>query len=157
MRGGGLGGGRQPGGPGGPGAGAGRGFEGGAAGILGRIDSLLPNPAKEIIDIRIALRLTEDQVTRLTAVSDSMTGQIKAVGDTARAMNERAGPNPDPMRLMLSLQPLLQRLRAAQREALTASQGILTPEQWAQVPERIKAPPGGFGQRPGQGRRPPGA
>jgi hypothetical protein len=57
---------------------------------------------------------------------------------------------------MMSLQPLLQRLRAAQRVALTASEGILTPEQWAQVPERIKTPPGGFGPRQ-QGRRPPDA
>jgi hypothetical protein len=156
MRGGGgSGGGRQPGGPGGPGGDRG-GFEGGAAGILSRIDSLLPNPAKEIIDIRIALRLTDDQVARLTAVSDSMTLSVKAVGDTARVMNERAGQSPDPLRLMMSLQPLLQRLRAAQRVALTASEGILTPEQWAQVPERIKTPPGGFGPRQ-QGRRPPDA
>jgi hypothetical protein len=128
--------------------------EGGAAGFLGRLDSLLPNPAREIAAIRIALRLSDDQVTRLEAAADSMTMKLRAVGDSARAQVERAGASPDPMRLMLSLQPLLQRLRAAQREALEASQRILTPEQWAQVPERIRSP--GPALRGPAAARPPG-
>lgn len=160
------------GGPGGPpGAGGQRGggpgggapFAGGlfgAGNFLERIDSLLPNPAREIAAIRIALRLTDDQVTRLTAVADTMSAAVRAVGDSARAITERAGPSTEPMRLMLSLQPLLQRLRMVQQEALRASEAILTPEQWAQVPDRIKSPGGPFGRGPGQGglgRRPPGS
>jgi hypothetical protein len=52
-----------------------------------------------------------------------------------------------------------QRIRA---EALTALQGVLTPEQWAKLPPRIKNPQQGFpgagpgGMGPGAGQRPAG-
>lgn len=149
------------GGPGGPRPGDGRpgagrgpvGFPGGAAPaeFLARLDSVLPNPARDIIAIRIALRLADSQVASLTGIADSMAARVRAVGDSARGEVERAGPNADPARLMLSLQPLLRELREAQRSALESAEGVLTPEQWAQVPERIKNA-GGLGRA---ARRPP--
>ncbi len=158
LRGGGRGGfgggfGGRPGGAGGPG---GRGGAGGAAGMatpadfLTRLETAFPDPAAEIVKIRIALNLTDAEVTALQAVSDSFAAKIKALGEKAEAQIQKAGSNPDPQRLMLSIQPVFQELRTAHRDALAACQKALTPEQWNGVPDRVKN--AGFGR--GQRRRP---
>ncbi|MGE0551907.1 MAG: carboxypeptidase regulatory-like domain-containing protein [Gemmatimonadales bacterium] len=137
------------GGPGVPGNPRGPGL--GPTDVLSRIDSL--NPARQLIEIRIALRLSDDQVTRLGVVADSMTARVGVLRDSAQAQLARTGGSTDPSRVMASLFPLLGRLRELQREALAESEQILSPEQWAQVPERIRRPMGlgrGGQRRPNQ-------
>ena len=62
---------------------------------------------------------------------------------------ERRGRNPDRAGLFGMMRPMLEAGRANYQKALTTAQAILTPEQWAMVPERVKK------QRGGQERRPP--
>jgi hypothetical protein len=55
------------------------------------------------------------------------------------------------------MRPRTEAIQKNSVEAIKEAQTILSAEQWAKVPERIKTPRSGFGQ-PGQGgqqRRPP--
>ncbi len=142
------GGGGQRGGGGRPGGFALRSEAGGAAGMVARLTSAVPNPAAEVIAIRIALNLTDDQVKLLEATADSLKALTKAVADRAEREVAKAGPNPDPGSMLASMRPVLESVRANNAWALKAIQSILTTEQWNQVPTRIKAPPG---QRRGPG------
>jgi hypothetical protein len=110
---------------------------------------MTPNPAAQIIEIKIALRLTDDQVAKLQTVADSLTALSKELGAKAAKALEKAGPNPDQGVLFASIRPLFQASRENHAWALKQAQGILTPEQWQQVPEKIKTPqPGGGFRRP---------
>ena len=66
--------------------------------MVTRLTSTLPNPAAEVIAIRIALNLTDEQVTRLERTSDSLKLLTKGVADRAQKELAKAGPNPDPGR-----------------------------------------------------------
>ena len=124
--------------------GAGQGAPGaaGAAGgdMFSRLVEMAPNPANEVAGMKIALNLTDEQVTRLTAISDSTKGHAKALADRARAAMKKAGPNPDPGIMMSTMRPIFQTVRENSAWALKETQAILTPEQWQQVPDRIKSP-----------------
>ncbi len=137
ARGGGGGGGR-PGGLDGPRPSGPGGFRGGD--MIARMASLMPDPAAEILAIRVALRLSDGQASRLQAVSDSLKARTKALADKAQKEVEKAGPNPDPASMFASMRPLLQSIRETGAAALKESEAILTPEQWQQVPDRIKTP-----------------
>ncbi|MCC7131219.1 MAG: carboxypeptidase regulatory-like domain-containing protein [Gemmatimonadales bacterium] len=141
---------------GGPGGGPGRNPGGGQGGpaapgdFASRVASMMPNPAAEIVAIRIALNLTEEQVKRLEAVSDSIKARSTALSERARREIEKAGPNPDPAAVFGAIRPLLEAVRANNAWAIKESESILTPDQWRQVPDRIRSPaqgPGGGGQR----------
>ena len=137
------------------GAGGGRGGRGGGAGAPGegaaannedladRMARVLPNPASQLLELRDTLALTDSQVVKLTALRDTTAASYAVVADSIRAIITRAGPNPDPARLFASMRPELTKGRATARATLEAAHAILTPEQWAKVPERIKTPGGG--------------
>jgi hypothetical protein len=67
-----------------------------------------------------------------------------------------AGTRPDPGILFAKLRPKLALARTNQQNALAKAKTILTPEQWAKLPDAVKTP--GAGRRPGAGgggARPP--
>jgi hypothetical protein len=113
---------------------------GGFANFLERFETLIPNPARQVLELRLGLRLTEDQTRRLTELGDSTAALNRRLADSTLAEIQKAGERPDPGRLFASIRPLLERGQANFVAALKAVQDILTPEQWAQVPERIKNP-----------------
>ncbi|HEX9895446.1 MAG TPA: hypothetical protein VGA78_16065, partial [Gemmatimonadales bacterium] len=80
----------------------------GAGDFLERFETLIPNPARQILELRLGLRLSDDQVRRLTEVGDSTARRTKELADSARAAIQRAGPSPDPFRLMGGIRPLLE-------------------------------------------------
>jgi hypothetical protein len=140
------------GGRGGRGGGAGAGGEGAAANnedLADRLQRVLPNPAAQLLELKDSLALTDSQVVKLTALRDSTAAAYAVVADSIRAAVTKAGPNADPSRLFATMRPQLTKGRAMSREIVTKAQAILTPEQWAKVPERIKTP---GGARRGQGR-----
>jgi hypothetical protein len=53
------------------------------------------NPVLQIINLRDTLRLTEEQVTKLQLVSDSLNAKNTALADEVRKDVESAGANPD--------------------------------------------------------------
>ncbi len=164
LRGGGRGGRGALGGAGGFGVAGGRGGAGGAgaeaggiAGFLSRVETLVPNPAKTVLEIRLALRLTPSQVTRVTALSDSVDGVNRVLADSLRQQIEKAGgQSADPRVLLQGIRPMLAEAQVGFAQVFTVLQQILTPAQWSQVPERIKTVPrlGAGRRRPGVGRRP---
>jgi len=113
---------------------------------------VLPNPAAQLLELKDSLALTDSQVVRLTALRDSTAASYSAIADSIRDAVTKAGPNPDPARLFATMRPQLGKGRAISRDVLQQAQSILTPEQWAKVPERIKAP---GSRRREQGREAP--
>jgi hypothetical protein len=158
IGGGGFGGGGDRGAAGGPGGGAGiRGLlaPGDSTSFLARFTGLVANPAQQIIDRRIQLRLTEAQVTALTIASDSFNVGVVAL---AQALEEKVaglGANPDPQRAMTLIRPAMTGAQALRRQALEAAQKVLTPEQWGALPAALTRQPPAQGG-PGAQRRPPG-
>ena len=135
---GGRGGGRGGGGPGGPGA-------GGFAAALANF-----NPVLQILNQRDSLKLTEEQVTKLQLVSDTLNAKNTALAEEVRKDVETAGANPDMAALNARLRPQLEKVQANQQAALRQAQAILTAEQWAKLPPRIR------NGRAGGPSRPPG-
>ncbi|MEO8878843.1 MAG: hypothetical protein ABI446_00435 [Gemmatimonadaceae bacterium] len=134
--GGGRGGGRNGGGGGAPGEGAAANNDD----LADRLQRVLPNPAAQLLELKDSLALTDTQVVKLTELRDSTAAIYVGVADSIRAAVTKAGPNADPARLFTMLRPQLTKGRAVSKQVLEEAQRILTPEQWAKVPERIRAP-----------------
>ena len=60
--------------------------------------------------------------------------------------------NPDPMTIFGKLQPSMTEGRKLTTQAINDAKGILTPAQWAKVPDSIKSP--GLKRGDGEGPRP---
>jgi hypothetical protein len=159
------------GGPGG-GGGGGRGGQGGPGGPGGGIAALLggeggeaagaaaaANPIAQILDLRDSLALDTAQVARLAPVRDSLAARNTRWATEVRALIARQGNNPDQATLFSAIRPKLGERGQILQQAMREAQTILTPEQWAKVPETVKNPfRGGFGGqggRQGGGQRPP--
>ena len=123
-----------------------------------RFARLVPNPLDTILSLRDSLALTPPQVVSLTALRDSLRLRNAPLADSLRTRLAAAQSAPDPRQAFTTVAPLLQRARANAAATLDAARGVLTPEQWARVPESVKRPPrGGIGGgRGGVGGRPPG-
>ena len=131
---------------------AGRTGGGGFAGMGGRIQ----NPLAQLIAMKDTLKLTDDQVVQLNVISDSLAAQSQRLGDEVRAMLAKAGNNPDPSVVMAQLRPKLEEGRKNMTGAMKQAEGVLTPEQWKQVPQNVRNPFSGFGQPAGNQQRPAG-
>ena len=131
---------------GGPGGGA-----GGPGTFASRFERVLPNPITQILARKDSIALTDSQVVRLTTLRDSLDAKNKAVSDDVKSVIEKAGANPDPGALFGALRPKLDEGRANAQQAVAEAKGILTAEQWAKLPGRVKNPgqqgPGSRGPR----------
>jgi hypothetical protein len=143
------------------GAAMGRGGRGGGAGGPGGFANALTsfNPILQIINLKDSLQLNDDQVAKLTVVSDSLNAQNTELAAVVRKDVEGAGANPDMAALNARLRPQLEKVQVNQQTALRQAQAILTAEQWQKLPPRIRngraGGPGARGGRPpaGQGCR----
>jgi len=144
---GGGGGGRGGGGPGGPGGpGGGPGGPGGPSlgeSIADRFAQRFPNPFASILGMRDSLQLTTAQVTTLQTDSMTLAIQADSLKEQVTAQLRKMGNNPDPGTLVSLIRPQLIRARSLQRDAIATAQKVLTPAQWAKVPESVKTPNGG--------------
>jgi hypothetical protein len=126
----------RPGGGGNAGGGAG----GANAGPGGFFRSRQANPLAQILEIKDSLALDSTQVAKLTVLSDTLVKKTDKLGEEVRALVAKAGNNPDPASLFSTLRPKLTEGRQLLTAALKDAQTVLTPAQWAKVPERIKNP-----------------
>jgi hypothetical protein len=118
---------------------------------------LAPNPIRPIMDLREPMKLTSAQVTALKAIGDSLEAKTTALTKRLEAqMQKEAKGGGDLQTLFPKLQPLLQEARNNYLDATKSIQRVLTPEQWAEVPESVKNPTLRPGGGPGA-RRPDGA
>ncbi|MEW5917350.1 MAG: hypothetical protein AB1762_13135, partial [Gemmatimonadota bacterium] len=146
-------------GRGGAGPGAGTGMApgrggAGAAGPAGIAEMLSrANPVNAIIQMKDSLALSEEQIIKLQPLSDSLAARNGALGAEVRKLMQDAGANPDMGALFARIRPVLERIQRSNADAMREAEKVLTSEQWAKVPERIKR-----AQMPGMSqpqRRPP--
>jgi hypothetical protein len=117
----------------------GRGGGAGGAGIGGMAAALANfNPVLQIINLRDSLKLTEEQVTKLRVVSDTLNAHNTEVAEIVRKDLESAGANPDMAALNARLRPQLEKVQANQQAALKQAQAILSADQWSKLPPRIR-------------------
>ncbi len=122
-----------------------------------RFGTLVANPARQIIERRIQLRLSEGQTQALAAEADSFDVRAAAMAQDLEKRIADLGSNPDMGRALTLIRPAMEGAQALRRRSLEAAQQILTPEQWGALPEALTRPPQ-FPGIPGgaPGRRPPG-
>jgi hypothetical protein len=115
---------------------------------------MMPNPIKEILDLKVGLRLTDEQEGKLNTLSDSLTAENAVTAKTIQAEIAKLGANPDGGRLMAVVRPRLEEMRKHLQAALDSAKAVLNGEQWNYLPDRIKNPRG-LGPGGGERRRPP--
>jgi Spy/CpxP family protein refolding chaperone len=118
---------------------------------------LAPNPTPPLMDLKDVMKLTPEQIAKIKAIGDSLDAKTAELTTRLEAnMQKEAKSGGDLQTLFPKLQPMLQEARNNYLTATQAIQKLLTPEQWAEVPESVKNPslrPGGRqgGQRPDGG------
>ena len=104
----------------------------------------------------VGLGLTAVQRARLDTLADSLDTANRAIGERVQAAILGAGNNVDPQVLFPRIQPMIREIQAGYIAGLDGVQRVLTAEQWAKVPARIKNPRAGVGPGgQGGGARPP--
>jgi len=121
--------------------------------------ALAMNPVQALIQLKDSVGLTTDQISKLRPIADSLGAKNMKLQAEIQKEMKNAGANPDFGALMGRMRPRTEAMGKNSREALQQAQAVLSPEQWAKVPDRIKNPRSAFGP-PGQGgqgqqRRPP--
>lgn len=128
--------------------------------LKARIQRQFPLPIKMTLEAAdsLKLNLSDAQLARLRALNDSANQQADTLIGAIAQVLSKAGSNPDPG----SIAPKLQRtqseaLKIIQR-SVTDLKSILTAEQWARLPDRIRFPLQAPAARPQQAQpqqRPP--
>ncbi len=138
----------------------GAGGAGGAGDMSQMIRRLSPNPFQQTLAMRDSLGLDSAQVVSLTAMQEAHDGRINTMATEVQERLAKVGNNADPQAMLAQLRGPLEDAQNVRAEAIKQLQTVLTADQWAKLPPRIKDPAaGGFpgaagGQRPPGGGRP---
>lgn len=128
--------------------------------MAGMIRRLAPNTFAQILQLRDTLALDSAQLRSLRVMRDSLDAAIGRLATDVQARLARIGNNADPAAIAGVMREPGEEVQKMQRKALEAAEKVLTAQQWAKVPERIKTvraglPFGGQGAAGGPaGRRP---
>lgn len=117
------------------------GAQGGGFSLATVVNRVAPDPIGPIMARRDTLELTDEQVVRLNAISDSMTTARDSLA--ARIQREFGAEVRRPADLAPAfprLQPRLQEARTLYLAAIEQARQVLTPAQWALLPEAIRNP-----------------
>jgi hypothetical protein len=119
------------------------------------VNRVAPNPVTAIIALKDTIHLTDDQVTRLQAVADSLSAKNDTLINDVEQQLAKGTGGADLAAVFPNIQPRLQQARNNYLAAVKSAQAILTPEQWNKLPDEIRNPTlqRGF---PRRGARPPG-
>jgi hypothetical protein len=140
------------------GAGPGGGGRPGGRGTLDAreaIERVAPNVAAAVLERRDSLVLSTDQVERLTRLRDSLAARNDSLVALATEQAARAGGGGDPAATFAAVRPTLEAARDGYRATLDSVRAVLTPEQWAKLPEEVRNPQQRNPRRELRGRRPP--
>jgi hypothetical protein len=111
--------------------------------LKARMTRLVPNAFLDIIAINDSakLELTPDQITKLQASGDAFKVKADSLIDkVANVLGDTTVKNPDPMTVFAKLQPSMTEGRKLATQAINEAKSVLTPAQWAKVPDSIKTP-----------------
>jgi hypothetical protein len=122
-----------------------------AANLRLNIEQQLFNVPREVLRRNLSdeLRLTPQQALGLQSAADSISVLLSPAVDSLVAQVEAAGPSG----AGLNRQPFRELVRQAvdiRRSGLELTRGILTSEQWARLPPRLRTPPRSFAPHPPQ-------
>jgi hypothetical protein len=129
-------GGRGAAGPGGSGRAGGR----GALDARAAIERVAPNPAASVLELRDSLALSADQIVRLTRLRDSLAARNDSLVTVATERAAQAGGGNDPAATFAAIRPTLEAAREGYVSTLEVVRGLLTPEQWAKLPDELRNP-----------------
>jgi len=124
--------------------------------LKARMTRLVPNAFLDIIAINDSARLelTPDQITKLQTAGDAFKVKADSLIDkVANVLGDTTVKNPDPMTVFAKLQPSMVEGRKLATQAINDAKAVLTPAQWAKVPESIKTPGLRRGERGGGSER----
>ena len=118
-----------------------------AAGAPGRnfdlrtiVNRVAPNPVATIIEMRDTLKLTPEQVQRLQAIADALSAKNDSLIASVEEQIAKGQGGADLAAVFPNIQPRLQEARNNYLAAVKSAQEVLTPEQWAQLPEAVRNP-----------------
>jgi hypothetical protein len=123
--------------------------------LKARMTRLVPNAFLEIIAVNdsLKLELTPDQITKLQTAGDAFKVKSDSLVDrVANVLGDTTTKSPDPMTVFTKLQPTIAEARKLGTQGINDAKAILTPAQWAKVPDSIKSP-GLRREEGGSGRR----
>lgn len=146
------------GGGGGPGGGMAAMFGGLGGGGVNTGAARQASPIGRMIELRDSLGLDSVQIQKLQVVNDSLIARNDALGKQIREKIQKLGNNPDPSLVFREIRPEIDRVRSMFAATLKEAEAVMTPAQWAKVPNNLRNPFGGFGGGGGQNRpqqRPP--
>jgi hypothetical protein len=136
------------------------GAAGGGVDVKAIVDRVAPNPATTIkmLADSLHLGLTARQLNSLDSVASALAAKDSVLGDELKVHLDSAGG--DIQKAFPQIQPALQLARNNYVAAVKQMQAILTPEQWAKLPEWFRTPTTqpnarGAGNGGGRGQRPP--
>jgi hypothetical protein len=121
--------------------------------LKARMTRLVPNAFLDIIAVNDSakLELTPDQIAKLQTAGDVFKVRSDSLIDkVANILGDSTVKNPDPMTIFAKVQPSMTEARKMATQAINDAKAILTPAQWAKVPDSIKTP----GLRRGDGEGP---
>lgn len=125
-------------------AGGAAGGQAGRDAIRQRMARTIPNAFRDILETADSaqLNLNGEQQARLVAARDSFQTQADTLVGAIAALLAKLSTqrSPDPARFGAQLQPRVREGREMAVRAVREAQRILTPEQWAKVPEAIRQP-----------------
>jgi Carboxypeptidase regulatory-like domain len=100
----------------------------------------------------LKLDLTGSQVVLLTVLGDSLVHQIDTLGIKVAAKMRSIGNNADPAAVQVQLRGIFGDAQELGARSIAQAQIILTKDQWAKLPDRVKHPLSVFGPIQGGGR-----
>jgi hypothetical protein len=123
--------------------------------LKARMTRLVPNAFLDIIAVNDSakLELAPDQIAKLQSSGDAFKVKADSLIDkVANMLADTTVKSPDPMTVFAKLQPSMTEGRKLATQAITDAKTILTPAQWAKVPDSIKTPGLRRGDGEGGGR-----
>jgi hypothetical protein len=130
--------------------------------FTGQVRRYAPNIFRQILQQAdtLHLALTPEQVSLLTQQSDSLLKLIDTLAVRLQKKMLAVGNNADPQSVQVQMRPILVEAQELGARSIKQAQLLLTKDQWAKLPERIRSPQAVFGPGPGigggRGGRPPG-
>jgi hypothetical protein len=107
--------------------------------VRAAINRVAPNPVATLLELRDSLALTAEQVERLTQLRDSLAARNDSLVALATDQAARTG-GADAAATFAALRPTLEAAREGYLATLDAVRGVLTPDQWAKLPEELRTP-----------------
>ena len=123
--------------------------------LKARMTRLVPNAFLDIIAVNDSakLELAPDQIAKLQSSGDSFKVKADSLIDkVANMLADTTVKSPDPMTVFAKLRPSMTEGRKLAAQAISEAKAILTPAQWAKVPDSIKTPGLRRGDGEGGGR-----